>query len=98
MKATRRVQDLTSLSTPHLYAESTVSAITENETTDGMSDVSENETTDEMSDFHVLVNEITDGMSDVNVSENEMTDGISDIQVSETAGARRTDEYDIDFE
>jgi hypothetical protein len=54
------------------YSESIVSAITENET--------------------------TDGMSDTHVSENEITDGISDVHISKTAGARRKDEYDVDFE
>jgi hypothetical protein len=32
------------------------------------------------------------------VTENEITDGMSDVHVSETAGARRKDEYDVDFE
>ncbi len=32
------------------------------------------------------------------VTENEITDGMSDIHVSETAGLRRKDEYDVDFE
>lgn len=30
--------------------------------------------------------------------ENEITDGMSDVHVSEGAGARRKDEYDVDFE
>jgi hypothetical protein len=32
------------------------------------------------------------------LAENEITDGMSDVHVSETAGARRKDEYDVDFE
>ena len=32
------------------------------------------------------------------VTENEITDGMSDVHVSETAGARRKDEYEVDFE
>jgi hypothetical protein len=32
------------------------------------------------------------------VTENEITDGTSDVHVSKTAGARRKDEYDVDFE
>ena len=62
--------DFAMVDTP--YSESIVSAITENE--------------------------ITDGMSDIHVSENEITDGISNVHISETAGARRNDEYDVDFE
>ena len=30
--------------------------------------------------------------------ENDIADGMSDVHVSETEGARRKDEYDIDFE
>jgi hypothetical protein len=32
------------------------------------------------------------------VTENEITDGISNVHASEGAGARRKDEYDVDFE
>jgi hypothetical protein len=32
------------------------------------------------------------------LAENEITDGMSDVHVSETTGARRKDEYDVDFE
>ena len=32
------------------------------------------------------------------ITENEITDGISNVHISETAGARRNDEYDVDFE
>ena len=32
------------------------------------------------------------------LAENEITDGMADVHVSETAGARRKDEYDVDFE
>ena len=32
------------------------------------------------------------------LAEDEITDGMSDVHVSETAGARRKDEYDVDFE
>lgn len=32
------------------------------------------------------------------VTENEIADGVSDVHVSETTGARRKDEYDVDFE
>ena len=32
------------------------------------------------------------------VTENEITDGMSDVHVSKTAGARRKDEYEVDFE
>jgi hypothetical protein len=32
------------------------------------------------------------------VIENEITDGVSDVHVSEAAGARRKDEYEVDFE
>jgi hypothetical protein len=32
------------------------------------------------------------------VTENEITDGMSDVDAPETAGARRKDEYDVDFE
>jgi hypothetical protein len=32
------------------------------------------------------------------LAENEITDRMSDVHVSETAGARRKDEYDVDFE
>jgi len=46
----------------------------------------------------ITENEITDGTSDIHISENEMTDGISNVHISETAGARRKDEYDVDFE
>jgi hypothetical protein len=37
-------------------------------------------------------------MTDFHVEENEITDGMSDVHVSEAAGARRKDEYDVDFE
>jgi hypothetical protein len=32
------------------------------------------------------------------LTENKITDGTSDVHVSETSGARRKDEYDVDFE
>lgn len=32
------------------------------------------------------------------VTEKETTEGMSDVHASETAGARRKDEYDVDFE
>lgn len=90
--------DFTIVDTP--LSESIVSAITETDITDGISDihVSENESTDGMSDTHVSENEITDGTPDIHVSDYEITDGMSDVHISETAVARRIDEYDVDFE
>lgn len=32
------------------------------------------------------------------VAENEITESMSDVHVSDTGGARRKDEYDVDFE
>jgi hypothetical protein len=36
--------------------------------------------------------------SAVTEKEKEKSDGMSDVHASETAGARRKDEYDVDFE
>jgi hypothetical protein len=45
-----------------------------------------------------IVNAPSSASNGSTLAENEITDGVSDVHVPETAGARRKDEYDVDFE
>ena len=49
------------------------------------------------SDF-TLIDALSSKSNGSTAIEKEITDGMSNVHVSETAGVRRKDEYDVDFE